>query len=156
MTLDLEAIKARVDKATPGPWWIDSHGMACVSHAGETATVIFIIDRDQMGKARRQENGNLSAWPNDNDATLIANSPTDLATLIAEVERLNSLEVFNPLIGFVKAAGLVDENTKLRAALEKIKEDVTQNINRWHISPSPAVGVLFTARDALKENNNET
>lgn len=96
MTNEIEELEALLEKATPGPWWIDSHGGACITqneeHIGNA--IVFVTDPKQMERSRRQENGNLSAWPNDYDATLIVTARNLLPTLLqslkdkdAEIER---------------------------------------------------------------------
>lgn len=73
MPLDIEAIKARLAAATPGPW--RQQLCACGSDCDEHASV--------------KAGGSLVATcAPDADADLIANTPQDLAALIAEVERL--------------------------------------------------------------------
>ena len=83
MTLDLDPIRARLAAATPGPWEyrpfteIDPDGAFDLAHvvaddpddpAGDQVSVCASIMRP--------------------DADLIANAPTDMAALVAEVERL--------------------------------------------------------------------
>ena len=71
--LDLEPIKQRLAAATPGPWHHGGLG-AINTIKGEA---VF-----QIAGARSSTN----QWMP--DTLLIANAPTDLAALIAEVERL--------------------------------------------------------------------
>ncbi|EKY1980654.1 ead/Ea22-like family protein [Cronobacter sakazakii] len=81
-------LKAAALAATPGKWWIDSHGSAMVSFAGNGMKTIFVTDGQAMGKAvRHQDTGNLSHWRNDNDATFIATAnPAAVLELIAALE----------------------------------------------------------------------
>lgn len=83
-----EQLKALALKATPGPWWIDSHGMSLCSKAGK---LIFMTD-GRMGAARRNpETGCLSRWPNDHDATYIATTSPDVVLgLIDKIDYLES------------------------------------------------------------------
>ena len=69
--------------ATPGPWWIDSHGHTMISEVGKHR-VVFTTDH-RMGPAVRHEStGNLSHWPNDWDASYIAAAnPSAISELIA-------------------------------------------------------------------------
>lgn len=68
----LAELDALSDKATPGPWWIDSHGHCMVSEAKGDHAPVFSA-KDLVNPARRHpETGNLSHWPNDWDATFIA------------------------------------------------------------------------------------
>ena len=67
--LNLDPIKQRLAAATPGPWGAlgpGASGLCYVSGPGIT----------QVGQA---------------DAALIANAPTDIAALVAEVQRLDGL-----------------------------------------------------------------
>lgn len=66
--LDLDAIRARLEAATPGPWEPESEQDG--DHETGYADAIFIA--------------------NAADATLISNAPTDIAALVAEVERLRA------------------------------------------------------------------
>lgn len=92
-TLDLEPIKARLEAATPGNWsWEDwdsdrGHETDEQRHlvndilgdrgiVGDLPAVILVADDPWIW------------WDNPEDAKLIAHAPTDLAALIAEVERL--------------------------------------------------------------------
>jgi len=77
-------LEALARKATPGPWWIDSHGNNMVSESMDHQ-LVFTAD-DRMGKAERnKETGNLSHWPNDWDASYIATAnPATILALLAE------------------------------------------------------------------------
>jgi hypothetical protein len=77
-------LEALAGKATPGPWWIDSHGHNMVSESMDHQ-LVFTAD-DRMGKAERnKETGNLSHWPNDWDASFIATAnPATILALLAE------------------------------------------------------------------------
>ena len=82
--IDLKAIKARLTKATPGPWewciWVRRHALQ--RRVGPKA---FLVVLETQGDAEAD-------YPcaNDADRDLIQHAPTDLATLIAEVERLRA------------------------------------------------------------------
>lgn len=65
--LDLDPMKERVDKATPGPWTNKRYRVGTVATDWTVGTCNGL-----------------------NDAELIAHAPTDLAALIAEVERLRA------------------------------------------------------------------
>jgi hypothetical protein len=88
-----DKLKALALAATPGPWWIDSHGHCMVSMTAGRKT-IFVTNSEAMGPAvRHADTGNLSHWRNDNDASYIAAaSPDVVLALIAEVERLKAQE----------------------------------------------------------------
>jgi hypothetical protein len=86
---DKQALRLLAEKATPGRWWIDSHGSAVVAFTDDSEVLpIFITDSDAMGPAvRHEETGNLSHWRNDNDASFIATaSPQTVLALLDELE----------------------------------------------------------------------
>jgi len=86
MTPDLDAIKARLAAATPGPW--------------ETRFLHRVWMR------AREEPGNLmfGTGPTQDwaDCDLMAHAPTDLAALVAEVERLH--QAIRDLLPYATAA----------------------------------------------------
>lgn len=117
--LDLEPIKARLAAATPGRWvWVDNNVIpedaeeaydndgtplewngrfalqadpfdedepALLSDEGQP--VVFVIEM-----VEDDASDDVFELPiNDADAALIANAPTDIAALVAEVERLRAL-----------------------------------------------------------------
>lgn len=128
----LAAIRARLDAATPGPWLIKADQpypqRICANDDGLVLIAETFTD---------------PAWP-PADADLIANAPTDLADLIAEVERLRYLDEQFPCDGMCspnegpeetcsrhgrspadlweRNSRLVAENTRLRAVAEEIAE----------------------------------
>lgn len=85
---DYTELKRLAEKATPGPWWVDSHGMTMMSMPG--LQVVFTHPSDGPA-ARNEETGNLSHWRNDWDASYIATAnPETILALIAENERLTA------------------------------------------------------------------
>lgn len=79
MTMDLGAIKARLAAATPGPWrspWESDDEYATFT-GPDGAQVVDVTYYDGSRIVVSEAN-----------AALIANAPTDLAALVAEVERL--------------------------------------------------------------------
>lgn len=76
-------------KATPGKWWIDSHGHSMVAFSGEAGDVeiVFATDNDMGPLVRHCDTGNLSHWRNDNDATFIAAANPTAILAIAEAFR---------------------------------------------------------------------
>lgn len=75
--LDLQLIKARLAAATPGPWKVEPAESAEGSFIA-TMGPIFIMPPTQ----------HLARYAD--DADLIAHAPTDIAALVAEVERLRA------------------------------------------------------------------
>ena len=80
--LDLEPIKERLAAATPGPWrvWTDPDPTKVRATAVETAWCHGDIEGDTELIT--------DYLPTDADAEMIAHAPSDLAALVAEVERL--------------------------------------------------------------------
>lgn len=72
----LEAIRARLAAATPGPWTLPYHDGAL---AGPHGASLLGLDVDGMA----------IVWARA-DAELIAHAPADIAALLAEVERLRA------------------------------------------------------------------
>lgn len=83
--IDLNAIRARADAATPGPWrhvgknWIGTPVEIDVTEAdwGSEGHTSFFVHTNEGGGAWRIE-----------DVEFIANARTDVPALVAEVERL--------------------------------------------------------------------
>ena len=85
MSLDLEPIKARIARATPGPWRVKEADPRSI-HRGtvqveENGRVIETVAECYCGG---YEGHGL------HNAELVANAPTDLDALVAEVERLRA------------------------------------------------------------------
>ena len=96
MSLDLDAIKARAEAATPGPWNLDSTDWAKKSPSG----IRWIAD-SSVPQAVVWVTPEPWDWENDDsdddeiaqmvtDATFVAHARTDVPALIAEVERLRT------------------------------------------------------------------
>ena len=83
-------LKKLAEKATPGPWWVDSHGHRVSTEDG--MQTVFIAADKKMGPATRHpETGNLSHWPNDWDASYIVNaSPDKILELIAALSAVTA------------------------------------------------------------------
>lgn len=89
--MDTKELKMLAEKATPGPWWIDSHGHMMVSQADGGHEPVFMAANLVEKAARHPETGNLSHWPNDWDASFIATAnPKTILELIAENEQLKA------------------------------------------------------------------
>lgn len=87
--IDLDELEVLVKAATSGPWWIDSHGHEMVNP--ESMELVFRTDNSMGELTRNEETGNLSRWPNDNDATFIASFNPEVAmellTRLRQAER---------------------------------------------------------------------
>jgi hypothetical protein len=81
MGVDVEAIKARLAAATPGPWWYDAeHGAVC-SERVASGEYLFVVN--ELGSYTKEAE----------DGEFIAHSPADIAALLAENEALREEKV---------------------------------------------------------------
>ena len=90
--LDLEPIKRRLAEATPGPWeaiGIGSEGFDVVAGVGWN----YPEKREKLGwSGHITDVRNGKSWDGIRaNAYLIASAPTDIAALVAEVERLRAI-----------------------------------------------------------------
>lgn len=90
--IDKRALREAAEKATPGNWWIDSHGQAMVSFIDNGVLEVFATD-NKRAAVRHEDTGNLSRWRNDNDATFIATA--DPATVLALLDELEAKDKRN-------------------------------------------------------------
>lgn len=74
--LDLQPIKDRLKAATPGPWRASHNSKPLNAAAVAEVNTTFILPDTPMLSSPHK------------DADLIAHAPSDLAALVAEVERL--------------------------------------------------------------------
>ena len=85
--IDYQALREAAEKATPGNWWIDSHGQAMVSFIDNEVLEVFVTD-NKRDAVRHEDTGNLSRWRNDNDATFIATAnPATVLALLDEIDK---------------------------------------------------------------------
>lgn len=87
--INYQALREAAEKATPGNWWIDSHGQAMVSFIDNEVLEVFTTD-NKRDAVRHEDTGNLSRWRNDNDATFIATA--NPATVLALLDELEAAE----------------------------------------------------------------
>ncbi|HGX5059775.1 TPA: ead/Ea22-like family protein [Escherichia coli] len=87
--IDYQALREAAEKATPGNWWIDSHGQSMVSFIDNEVLEVFVTD-NKRDAVRHEDTGNLSRWRNDNDATFIATA--NPATVLALLDELEAAE----------------------------------------------------------------
>lgn len=85
MAVDLDAIKARISRAKSGPWLL----------ADPTTGEIYAGDVHDWDSPNWKYVGTVN---DDADADLIAHAPTDLATLVGEVERLRARDVLTTAV----------------------------------------------------------
>lgn len=113
---DYSELKYLAEKASPGPWWIDSHGMTMMSMP--KLEVVFNHPAQSIA-VRNEETGNLSHWRNDWDASYIAAAnPKTVLALISEVESLK-LELKDFQWGASVEAQAGDEARAEASALRK-------------------------------------
>lgn len=107
--LDIDELESLAKLATPGDWWIDSHGCSMIAHTETGVEVVF--NTSQEGEpVRHPDTGNLSRWRNDNDATYIANAnPKVILGLIA---RLKEAEALNHQLAQASVSS-IPENAKV-------------------------------------------
>ena len=85
--INYQALREAAEKATPGNWWIDSHGQAMVSFIDNEVLEVFVTD-NKRDAVRHEDTGNLSRWRNDNDATFIAKAnPATVLALLDELDK---------------------------------------------------------------------
>lgn len=85
--INYQALREAAEKATPGNWWIDSHGQAMVSFIDNEVLEVFVTD-NKRDAVRHEDTGNLSRWRNDNDATFIATAnPATVLALLDELDK---------------------------------------------------------------------
>ena len=86
MSIDIDAIEARADAATPGPWmWEISEYSACLfGHNQKSDHPLQLI------KAPIKSDEFACYWPNAQDAAFIAASRHDVPALCAELRRLRA------------------------------------------------------------------
>lgn len=125
--IDKQALREAAEKATPGKWWIDSHGQAMVSFIDNDVLEVFATD-NKRDAVRHEDTGNLSRWRNDNDATFIAAAnPGTVLALLDELEaaekRIAELER--------SETQLIDERDNAESALNDAYKAVMGQAPEW-------------------------
>ena len=125
-TLDLEPIKERLAAATPGPWrvWRDPDPTRVRATAVETAWCYGDIEGDTELIT--------DYLPTDADAEFIANAPEDIASLVAEVERLRATVIVeqNRRQPWVKLAHQNSQEVKrLRGQIDAVRAATANHPN---------------------------
>lgn len=88
--MDIDSLYELAALATPGPWWIDSHGHAMASLADGIVGREVFKTCDKRPVVRHEDTGNLSNWKNDNDATYIASA--NPLVIMELIDRLRKAE----------------------------------------------------------------
>lgn len=82
-----KTLRELAEKATPGEWWIDSHGVTMM--ALDTLEVVFKTPCVPETAVRHPETGNLSNWRNDWDASYIATAnPANILSLLEDFDAM--------------------------------------------------------------------
>lgn len=84
--MNYKELRELAQKASPGPWWIDSHGYCMRDH---DMNIVFMPDFGDRPAVRHPETGNLSRWRNDWDASFIATfNPETVLKLLDKIDEL--------------------------------------------------------------------
>lgn len=141
----LDAIRARVDAATPGPWKVD--GETC-DEDGNPVPMPWGLEGPQ-GMLWSSGAGEYAHpdWPT---ATFIAKAREDVPALIAEIDRLNELCA-------VQNATMIDalcektdathkESTAFARGVESMRMAVLAEYERWFMAKESAVTFVRSLR----------
>lgn len=120
--IDYQALREAAEKATPGNWWIDSHGQAMVSFIDNEVLDVFVTD-NKRDAVRHEDTGNLSRWRNDNDATFIAAAnPSTVLALLDDLEAAENNLIDSECHVAELEEALRDKQALLEAAEKRIAE----------------------------------
>ena len=125
--IDKRALREPAEKATPGNWWIDSHGQAMVSFIENDVLEVFATD-NKRAAVRHEDTGNISRWRNDNDATFIAMA--DPATVLALLDELEAAE-HTAAVDHEAACSLVEENEEVKRKLAAAEKRIAE-LREWN------------------------
>lgn len=134
MTIDLQAIKERVVKATIGPWKVFKSQEG--TQIGTAYDHPQIKGPVQIVSGAIKINGHEAihqVYISDDNADFIAHSREDISKLVAEVEQLQKeLEKVRNSKHWYRAFHQIDEeNARLREALEKILDEEETNLEGY-------------------------
>lgn len=83
----IDRLRSLAKTATPGKWWIDSHGEALVAFTDEGMKTVLKPEHLREKAHRDESTGGLSYWPNDSDASWIAAAqPQNIIALLDRLE----------------------------------------------------------------------
>jgi hypothetical protein len=116
VSLDLDAIKARTEAATPGPWFSERCG-----DFDDPSFVIAAVVRDRYG------DNALNCGSDEPLAVFLAAARTDVLELVAEIERLRQQVAV--LTAKLESAERMRETSRLRserlvAEVERLRADL--------------------------------
>jgi hypothetical protein len=153
--LDLEAIKARAEAATPGPWNGTWHATAESSIEGSDGHTVAYVNSECADHPGRR----------DADGHFIAAARSDVPALVAEVERLTQFatslgKALDARIGDVRRRDDEIESLRRQRAAER---DVIEKAKAWGADYKSPYGatfesdqVLIAAVDALGDSQGDT
>ena len=146
---DYSELKKLAEKASPGPWWIDSHGMTMMSMP--EMEVVFSHPAQSVA-VRNEETGNLSHWRNDWDASYIATAnPKTVLALIADCDSAHkhwANESNNVQAAVAEVVRLTAESESLRQDAERYRWLNRQRRSVWRelgAAPMNMTGELIDA-----------
>ncbi|HCB2205691.1 TPA: ead/Ea22-like family protein [Citrobacter farmeri] len=155
--IDKRALREAAEKATPGNWWIDSHGQSMVAFIDNDVLEVFSTD-NKRAAVRHEDTGNLSRWRNDNDATFIATA--DPATVLALLDELEAAE-HTAAVDHEAACSLVEENEELKRRIAELQSSHSKlrdtmatihNTIRMDGGYTPLAAILNAAKRAHEES----
>lgn len=136
MTIDLDAIEARANAATQGPWKCgrERDDVGLIVHANVYLSETVIAPPDSTYCPQR-------------DSEFIAHSRTDIPALIAEVRRLRELTSVSMGVG----SGRSDNRLVVHGDYESIRAApaIVFEMERLRATVERVKGVLDTARDLM-------
>jgi len=100
--IDLEAIKKRVDAATPGPWNVYDNNNIVANHPHKHLTLMGDVEHTAIAMCFRKSCQHCNGFPVDNNLQFISHSRTDIPALISEVERLRKIELIATELAMAK------------------------------------------------------
>lgn len=107
----LDEIKARVEKATPGEWFYDSYTVCTDEVFDDEGNLVETVTLDYADR-----HGDVH-FKKETDAQFVAHARQDVPALIEEVERLNRIEKI--------ALHFMERETKLQNAITQALEVVS-------------------------------
>lgn len=137
--LDLDAIEARANAATPGPWRVFTHRVQRSGFQPPPEVYHPKAIEDAPGDIAHGVPVGASA----EDTEFIAHARTDVPALVAEVRRCRALPAIDALIAKVETASSVETRTLTRA------DGVTEIVTDFMLDAQDAF--LNKAPDAARE-----
>lgn len=122
MNIDLDAIRARADAATDGPWRSDKEWGA-ITHGPDAVVHAFYADDCESCAVNIEDEATVVIDPA--DAEFIAHAREDIPALLAEVERLQSVaraeRADEKRIHQIIESGLIAERDQAEVTVERVR-----------------------------------